>query len=192
MWTAAKSHRRSPINNPENAGNRLHQIDCRGDKSVEAKSGQVIPLYRTIHDAYEGGTLTMHSQKQTIILLVSEDNAVRQLVRVLGGTYAITRAGNLRSATAMIDADPHIAAIIAEQGGPTGDGIESLDAIRSAHPQVRRIMLTSYGNLAAIVNGLHSGAVQSLVQNPISDDELLAALYPTVSHSSVGSRRASL
>jgi ActR/RegA family two-component response regulator len=118
----------------------------------------------------------MQSQKRTIILLLRDDAVTRQVLRALGGMYVVSRVGNLSGAIALIRTDPHIAAIITEQGAANGDAIESLETVRAVQPQVRRIMLTSYADLTSIVHGLHSGAVQSLVQKPVSEDELLAAL----------------
>ena len=133
----------------------------------------------------------MQSHKRTIILLLDDDALTRHITRLLGSAYVVAGARNARGAVAMIERDPQIAAVITEQAAGSGDAVESLEAIRLAHPQVRRIMLTSYNNLASIVHGLHSGAVQALVQKPVANEDLLAALCIEVSHApSSGVRRS--
>jgi ActR/RegA family two-component response regulator len=52
-------------------------------------------------------------------------------------------------------------------------------------------MLTGYADLAAIVMGLHSGAIQSLLHKPAGDAELLAAVCPELSERTAALRRNS-
>jgi FixJ family two-component response regulator len=91
----------------------------------------------------------------------------------------------------MIESDPHIGAIITEQVMRSGDGVQLLETVRTLRPQVRRIVLTTYTDLAAIIHGLHSGAIQALVQKPIVDSELLAAVCPELAQMNSAPKRES-
>ena len=42
----------------------------------------------------------------------------------------------------------------------------------------RRILMTTYHDLPSIVAGLHSGAIERLVQKPFTAAELMAAILP--------------
>ena len=52
-------------------------------------------------------------------------------------------------------------------------------------------MLTGYSDLAAIVVGLHSGAVQCLLHKPVGNSELLMAVCPEVAERAAARRKAS-
>lgn len=138
-----------------------------------------------------GGWKVEAPLRRTLIVLDGDDHAVRQVSKVLSGACLITHVRNSRSAIAMIESDPHIGAIITEQVMRSGDGVQLLETVRTLRPQVRRIILTTYTDLATIIQGLHSGAIQTLVQKPIVDSELLAAVCPELARVDALPRRAS-
>jgi ActR/RegA family two-component response regulator len=45
-------------------------------------------------------------------------------------------------------------------------------------PDARRVLLTTYNDLASIVQGLHSGAIDRLVQKPFTPADLMLAIMP--------------
>lgn len=126
-----------------------------------------------------------------LILLDGDQDLMRQVFRVFGGCFMVLHVRNPRRAIGLVESDPQITAVITEQVLRSGDGVELLETIRTRKPQVRRVMLTSYSDLASIVVGLHSGAIQSLVQKPANDTELLVAVCPEVAERATLRRRAS-
>jgi hypothetical protein len=72
--------------------------------------------------------------------------------------------------------DLSVAVFIAGAGGDGTSAVTVLEAIRTARPDVLRIMLASPGHLGAVIQGLHSGTVERPVQKPIDEQELMLAL----------------
>lgn len=133
---------------------------------------------------------TLHSRRK-VILLDNDDQVVRQVSRVFGGVFIVVHVQNPRTVIGLLETDDAIAAVISEQVLRSGAGVDLLASVRSFRPQVRRVMLTGYADLAAIVGGLHSGAIQSLLHKPAGDAELLSAVCPELSDRASLQRRNS-
>ena len=113
------------------------------------------------------------------ILVLDDDQAVlAQVGRLFSAYYAIIQIGNPMRAMALIETDRSVCVFVTEQVMRFGNGVELLESARTLRPEVRRVMLTTYSDLAGIVSGLHSGAIQHLVQKPASDVELITAVAP--------------
>ena len=67
-------------------------------------------------------------------------------------------------------------AVIVDNSAAKATAIESLQAIRKSRPEARRILMTDYCDLAIIIQGLHTEAVQRIVYKPVHPAELLAAI----------------
>ena len=86
-------------------------------------------------------------------------------------TLSIRHDGHeVRSVHGVVDA--------CETIGRTASGVSLLETARSCRPSARRILMTTYHDLPSIVAGLHSGAIERLVQKPFSAAELMAAILP--------------
>lgn len=136
----------------------------------------------------------MRSQPPKLIALDQDDNVLRQVSRVFGGTFLVVQVRNPSRAIGLLDIDPNVRAIVTEQVMRSADGAELLETARTLRPDVRRVMLTTYTDLASIVAGIHSGAIQCLVQKPATDHELFAAICPEAAQRAVAAadvRRAS-
>ena len=127
-----------------------------------------------------GGSSFMRKHQPKLLALDNDDEVLQQIARVIGGYYLVLQVRNPRRAMGLLEIDPDIRVFITEQVMRSADGVELLASVRSMRPDVRRIMLTTYTDLAAIVAGLHSGAVQCLVQKPVSDSELLGTVCPEI------------
>lgn len=133
----------------------------------------------------------MHHPRRRIILLDSDDHAFRQVSRVFGGTFMVVHVHNPRSVIGLLETDPTVIGIITEHVLRFGAGVDLLEIVRSFRPQVRRVMLTGYRDLAAIAVGVQSGAVQCLLHKPVGDAELLMAVCPEVAERAASRRKAS-
>ena len=120
----------------------------------------------------------MRLQPPKLIALDQDDAVLRQVSRVFGGTFLVVQVRNPSRAIGLLDIDASIRAIVTEQVMRTADGVELLETVRTRRPDIRRVMLTTYTDLASIVAGIHSGAIQCLVQKPASDADLFAAVCP--------------
>ena len=68
--------------------------------------------------------------------------------------------------------------VITEHVLRTATGVSLLESARTMRPAARRVLLTTYHDLASIVAGLHSGAIDRLVSKPFTVAELLHAILP--------------
>ena len=113
-----------------------------------------------------------------LLALDDDDATLTQIARVLGCHFSVMQIKSPSRAIGMLDSDPAIAVFLTEHVMRFGNGVELLETVRTMRPKVRRVMLTNYSDLTGIVLGLHSGAVQHLVQKPAADLELLRAVAP--------------
>jgi two-component system response regulator RegA len=115
------------------------------------------------------------------LLALDEDEAsLGQIARVVAGYYSVMQLKSPSRAIGLLEADPSIEVFVTEQVMRFGNGVELLETVRTMRPDVRRVILTNYSDLAGIVLGLHSGAIQHIVQKPAGDLELLHAIAPTL------------
>ena len=134
----------------------------------------------------------MRRQPRRIIYLDNDDPTARQVSRVFGGAFHVLHVQNPRRMIGLLETDPTIAAVITEQVLRCGNGVELLESVRTLRPQVRRVMLTGYADLASIVVGLHSGAIQCLLHKPVGDADLLSGVCPEIAErAATVQRRAS-
>lgn len=138
--------------------------------------------------------VSMRPVPPKLLALDSDDNVLRQIARVFGGYFLVIPVRSPNRALGLLESDRHIRVMITDQVMRFAQGVELFETVRTMRPDVRRVMLTTYTDLASIVTGLHSGAVQVLVQNPATDAELLAAVCPEANQQSASiasERRAS-
>jgi DNA-binding NtrC family response regulator len=72
----------------------------------------------------------------------------------------------------------YVDAIVTEHVLQTSHGVALLESARTMRPEARRVLLTTYHDLPSIVAGLHTGAIQYLVQKPFTPTDLLTAILP--------------
>jgi two-component system response regulator RegA len=137
------------------------------------------------------GERPAHHPRRKVILLDNDEQVARQVARVFGGAFIVVNVQNPRTVVGLMETDASIAAIITEQVLRSGAGVDLLETVRSFRPQVRRVIFTGYSDLAAIVVGIHSGAVQALLHKPASDTELLSAVCPELAERAAARRKAS-
>ena len=128
-----------------------------------------------------------------LLALDEDESTLGQIARVASGHYSVMQLKSPSRALGLLEADPSIEVFVTEHVMRFGNGVELLETVRTMRPEVRRVMLTNYSDLAGIVLGLHSGAIQQLVQKPAGDLELLHAISPAVAQqrAAVTARRLS-
>jgi len=82
----------------------------------------------------------------------------------------------------------NVAVVITEHVLRNSNGVTLLETARTTRPNARRVLMTSYHDLAGIVAGLHSGAIERLVQKPFTRAELITAILPESTPASASHR----
>jgi two-component system, NtrC family, response regulator AtoC len=106
-------------------------------------------------------------------LLIVEDEAVlaRNLVRAFSARgLDVRHAGGVAEAKRQIAAGPPDVALV-DLRLPDGSGLDVLDALVAADPDVPVLMMTAYGSVADAVGAMQRGA-RDYVQKPLDLDEI--------------------
>jgi DNA-binding NtrC family response regulator len=134
-------------------------------------------------------------KKNKIVVLCSELASIRAITESAGRLFEIAWARDARTFVDQLAEEPS-AAVVDNAAAHTA-AIGLLQTVRQTHPKARRVLLTDYCDLAIIVQGLHTEAVQKIVYKPVHGPELLHALgaqletmvpVSTPIHRSVGGR----
>lgn len=113
-----------------------------------------------------------------IIVLCADPAAVRPINSALSRNCDMVWAREARGVIRLAGDESSPAAIIIDNTVPQVNAIELFQEIKKACPTARRILVSDYCDLGLIVQGLHTGAIQSIVYKPINAAELTAALGP--------------
>ena len=118
------------------------------------------------------------ASKHYLLALDGDDAVLRTLAQVLAPYYQVQTTRDPRKLLGWLENYKHVDAVVTEHVLQTSHGVALLESVRQMRPEARRVLLTTYHDLPSIVAGLHSGAIQHLVQKPFSPAELLAAVLP--------------
>lgn len=142
-------------------------------------------------------TLDMYPEKQSkIIVWCNELHSVRALTDTLARSFQLVSARDPGSFMSLMGQDVAPVAALIDNAAAQGKAIDTLQAVRKVNASIRRILLTDYCDLAIIVQGLHTEAIQKIVYKPIHGPELLGAigqaaivpLMPAATHRSSSTR----
>ena len=114
------------------------------------------------------------AQKTPTILIIDDDEEIRySLGRVLGSRqYVITEAGSGEEGIALAKKGaPDLVFLDIRMGGMSG--IETLQHLRSAHPQLLVVLMTAFGTAQTAIEAMKFGAFD-YVMKPFDADKVLA------------------
>jgi len=114
------------------------------------------------------------SMKSHSIIVVDDDVRSLDKVRIiLDCTHNVLASADPNRAVAWLRGNQSVSAIIVAQTLGGGKALDLLGSAQNIRPEVRRILIASYSDLAIFVEGLHSGAIQRTISKPIDATELL-------------------
>ncbi len=121
---------------------------------------------------------TMTAAETITVFLLDDHEVVRRGVRELieagGGIEVIGEASTAEEAIRRIPAlHPHVAVLDVRL--PDGNGVEVCREIRSSHPEIACLMLTSYSDDEALFDAIMAGAA-GYVLKQIRGNDLVAAI----------------
>ena len=116
--------------------------------------------------------------KHYLLALDGDDAILRTISQVAAPYFQVMTTRDPRKLLGWLENYKHVDAIVTEHVLQTSHGVALLESARQMRPEARRVLLTTYHDLPSIVAGLHSGAIQHLVQKPFNPTELLAAVLP--------------
>lgn len=123
----------------------------------------------------------------TTVFLLDDHEVVRRGLRELidsdEGLEVISEAGTAEEAIGRIPATmPDVAVLDVRL--PDGSGVEVCREVRSKHPEIRCLMLTSYSDDEALLDAVVAGA-DGYVLKQVKGDELIAAIHKVAAGESI-------
>jgi thioredoxin reductase (NADPH) len=116
--------------------------------------------------------------KPYLLVIDGDDATLRAVAQVAAPYFQVHVTRDPRKFLAWLEGLDHVAAVVTEHVLRTSTGLSLLDAARKLRPNARRVLITTYHDLASIVAGLHAGVIQHLVQKPFTPTDLLGAILP--------------
>jgi two-component system, NtrC family, response regulator len=109
------------------------------------------------------------------ILLIDDEDKLRHLLKRIISLegFIVSEADSLKAGLRLLEKES-IDVILCDVRLPDGDGVEFIDKVKLKYPQVEMIMLTAYGNIAAGVQAIKSGAFDYLTKG--DDNERIIPL----------------
>jgi DNA-binding NtrC family response regulator len=125
-----------------------------------------------------------------LLALDGDETILKTISRLAAPYYEVLATRDPRKFLAWLENAKNVAVVVTEHVLQTSSGVALLQSARTMRPDARRVLLTTYHDLASIVDGLHSGAIERMVSKPFTQSEFLAAILPE-SASGEKSQRAS-
>jgi DNA-binding NtrC family response regulator len=116
--------------------------------------------------------------KHPLLALDGDDAVLKTIAQVAAPYFQVLTTRDPRKLLGWLGNLDDVAAVVTEHVLQTASGVSLLQQARAMRPAARRVLLTTYHDLASIVDGLHSGAIERLVQKPFNPADLLAAILP--------------
>lgn len=108
----------------------------------------------------------------TLLLVDDEENILRSLQRVLRHEgYRILTASNGEAALALVEAEP-VHVILTDQAMPGMSGVDLLHQVRQRHPDIVRLVLTGYTDVATVTKAINESSVFKFIAKPWDDEDL--------------------
>lgn len=114
-------------------------------------------------------------EDKSLVLLDDDGVLLTRLGQALNALgFAVTMVDNVADATALVQKRPPAFAVL-DLRLLDGSGLAVVDALRTARPDSRIVMLTGYGNIATAVAAVKAGAINYLAK-PADAEEIVTAL----------------
>jgi DNA-binding NtrC family response regulator len=124
----------------------------------------------------------MSMQVQRILIVDDESSLRTALFRVLDRQgFQVITANCKREAEALASTDQVLDLAIVDLRLPDGDGIELMQHLKIAHPNIQVIVMTGHGSIELAVRATQHGAFH-FVTKPFNMEELLSIVSRALSH----------
>jgi DNA-binding NtrC family response regulator len=125
----------------------------------------------------DGCRITFMSKGQqptTLVVLDDDPESLREISAVLSPHYRVLTTSDPRRAMGWVENDASVGILIVEQVLRSGLGLDVLEKAHELRPNIRRIMITRYEDLNALVAGLHKGTIHRMISKPLLKSELVS------------------
>jgi len=119
---------------------------------------------------------TPKQDQQPVVLFVDDDAGNRQAFQAaFRHRMRILLAADLHEAWALLSTNK-VHVLITDQRMPATSGSELLTLVKERFPDVRRMLVTAYSDLEAIIDAVNNGGVVKYFAKPWVNDQLMNAV----------------
>jgi len=126
-----------------------------------------------------GGVLIPRPPRYGLLLVDDELFNLTTLAGLLEEDYTVITASSGDEALRLLD-DPALArqiqVIISDQRMPGMSGVQLLSQVRELHPAIKRILLTGYTDVDAIIGAINEASIYKYLRKPVDSQELRLTL----------------
>jgi DNA-binding NtrC family response regulator len=115
----------------------------------------------------------MGSKSRSIVAVDDDVRTLDRISMILDSAFVVLATADPNRALSWLQTDTTVGAVVVGQTLRNGKGLELLKAAQKLRPDARRILIASYSDLAGLVDGLHTGAIERTISKPIDAAELL-------------------
>lgn len=117
-----------------------------------------------------------HAEPRPVVVFVDDDAGNRQAFHAaFRHELEILLAASAEEVLSLLAThDAHV--VIADQRMPGTTGSELLARVREHHPGVKRMLVTAYADLEALIEAVNNGGVTRYFAKPWMSDQLVAAV----------------
>ncbi|HNN52251.1 MAG TPA: response regulator, partial [Pseudomonadota bacterium] len=120
-------------------------------------------------------------ERRAVVLYVDDDRANLLAFRAIAEpTYEVVVAKSGDEALQLIEQNPDIAVLMADQRMPGMSGIDLCERVQLSHPDIVRMLVTAYSDLQAAIAAINRGHVSRYLHKPWNAEELLATIRDAV------------
>lgn len=118
----------------------------------------------------------MMSTKPTILCVDDELNVVESMKLNLRRHYKVLTAQSGMEALQILQQHTEVAVVVSDMRMPEMDGAKLLAEVKSAAPNVVRMLLTGYSDIDAAMRAVNEGQIFRFLTKPCEPEHLLATL----------------
>jgi len=117
--------------------------------------------------------------KASLLIVDDEQRALESIERILSEHFDVHTANNIEQAETILE-QQWIQVLLCDQRMPEMTGVEFLQKIRSAYPDVIRMIISGYTDANDIINAVNKGGIYQYITKPWHPDELITKLKNAV------------
>jgi DNA-binding NtrC family response regulator len=123
-----------------------------------------------------GKAIIPMSVNPAIIVLDDDRQSLQQISVLVKPRFEVIATSNEQRAVAQLQNDQSVFLFLISQAIRGTNWMQVLQTVRGHRPQVRRVLMTPYGDLSEIVPALHNGIIHHVISKPVISGEIAAIL----------------
>lgn len=134
----------------------------------------------------EAAASTTTGTKRPVILCVDDEPSILSALRRLfrGHGFAVVAAESGQAGLDLLETEP-IDLVISDMRMPHMDGVVFLEHVRQRKPDILRLLLTGYADLASITGAINRGEIYRYIAKPWDDTDIILTVQDALDRSAL-------